>query len=148
MEFKPETEAELKAKSLAPAGDYDFEVLTAEDKTSKKGNPMIAIKIGLYIGEKITKHVFDYLMPSMGFKLRHFCDTVGLLARYEDGTLCADDCKGRSGTVKIVVDDSNTAYPPKNVVKDYVPRAVKPLGATVEDEPEGTKPEDKDDLPF
>jgi len=141
MDFKPKTEREIREAQLAPKGDYDFDVLFAEDTVSKSsGKPMIHIKIGLYVEDAVKNRVDDYLMESMGAKLRHFCDTVGLLAEYESGTLTAEMCKGRSGRVRIIVDDKDEAYPPKNAVRDYIIRATKPLnvGATTED----------DDLPF
>jgi len=147
MKFKTKTENELREESLAALGDYDFEVLEASDAISKKsGNPMIKIKIGLYIDGRIKNHVFDYLMESMGAKLRHFCDTVGLLREYESGNLTADMCSGRSGRVKIVIDSKDPQYPPKNAVKDYIVRAAKPLASAA---PEAAKPTSgEEDNPF
>lgn len=140
MEFKPKTESEIAASGLAPKGDYDFDVLNAEDAISQSsGNEMIKIKIGIYIGDSIKHYVYDYLIGSMEAKLRHFCDTVGLLSAYESGSLNAEMCKGRSGRVKIIIDDKDENYPPKNSVKDYIVRAAKPLAKQTEE---------KDDVPF
>lgn len=126
MEFKPKTEKEIEEEMIFPAGEYDFEVLTAEDTVSSKGNDMIKVKIGVYVGSQIRR-IDDYLLPSMAAKLRHFCDTTGLLSKYESGTLEAADCFGRAGRVKIVVEPAKEAYPAKNAVKDYVCRPAKPL---------------------
>lgn len=146
MDFKPKTEREIREESLAAKGDYDFDVLKAEDTVSKSsGKPMITVKIGLYVGDKVRHHVNDYLMESMGAKLRHFCDTVGLLAEYESGSLTAEMCKGRSGRVRIIVDDKDEAYPPKNAVRDYIVRETKAIASAV---PESAAKEPKDDLPF
>lgn len=142
MSFKPKSEKDIQAEALAPAGTYDFDVLQATDEISKSsGNPMIKVKLGLYNEDgRIKHHVFDYLLASMEAKLRHFCDTVGLLAEYERGELSAEMCKGRSGRVKIIVDDKDEAYPPKNAVRDYVIRPAKALQ---------TEPDTKDeDDPF
>ena|SRR3990167_11418775 len=126
MEFKPKTEKEIAEEMIFSAGEYDFDVLTAEDTTSSKGNAMIKIKLGVYVGSQIRR-IDDYLVPAMSAKLRHFCDTTGLLSKYESGTLEAADCFGRAGRVKIAVEPAKDAYPAKNVVKDYICRPAKPL---------------------
>lgn len=147
LTFKPKTESELAAQMLAQLGEYDFEVLTSEAMTSKKGNPMIKVKLGIYRGEAMGNHVFDYLLAEMEAKLRHFCDSTGLLAKYESGELTAEDCVGRAGKVKLVIDDKDAAYPPKNVVKDYVARAAKPLPVkSAKSEPASDVADD--DVPF
>jgi len=146
MEFKPKTEQEVAEGALAPAAEYDFDILDAEDTISKKsGNPMIKVNIGLYIDGVVKNRVFDYLLPSMEAKLRHFCDTTGLLSRYEAGTLEAADCIGRSGRVKIAIESSTDKYPAKNVVKDYVCRAAKPLSSPGSS---NASPVDDGDIPF
>lgn len=132
MDFKPKTEKEIEEEALFPAGEYDFDVLTAEDTVSKSsGNSMIHVKIGVYVGSQIRR-IDDYLLPSMSAKLRHFCDTTGLLAKYESGTLEAADCFGRAGRVKISVDPAKDQYPAKNAVKDYICRQAKPLPTPAE----------------
>lgn len=146
MTFTPKSENEIKEAGLAPDGDYDFNVLEAADCTSKKGNPMIKVKLGVYHGESVRWHVYDYLLGAMEAKLRHFCDSTGLLAKYESGSLCAEDCKGRSGKVRLIVDqDDEQKYPPKNTVKDYVVRKAKPLNKP--NASPAKEPED-DDVPF
>lgn len=128
MNFDPKSEKEVSEAACAPAGEYDFDVLEAEDTISKSGNPMIKVNLGLYIDGKVKNRVFDYLLGAMEAKLRHFCDTTGLLSRYESGQLEAADCIGRSGRVKIVIDPAGQ-YPAKNSVKDYVCRPAKPLAS-------------------
>jgi hypothetical protein len=143
MSFSPMSEDELNESGLAPKGEYGFDVLTAKDKISKSsGSPMIEVKIGLYRNGTVANHVYDYLLPSIPHKLRHFCDSVGLLKQYQSGTLCAADCEGRSGTAKIDIEPAGN-YPAKNVVKDYVLRAAKPLAGTTKANDEGL-----DDLQF
>ncbi len=147
MTFKPKTEKEIAESQLLPDGEYDFEVLEAEDTTSKtSGAPMIKAVLGIYVGDRIGRRVTDYWLASMEAKLRHFCDCVGLLAEYEAGSLSADMCKGRSGRVKLNVQkDKAGQYPDKNGVRDYCLRAAKPLAT----EPTSAKKSDKpDDLPF
>lgn len=144
MTFEPKSEKEIAAAGLLPDGEYDFEVTEASDEISKRSNAaMIKVKLGIYNGATIGRFVFDYLMPSMAAKLRHFCDSVGLLKEYEGGALSAEMCKGRSGRVKLVIEqDKAGQYPDKNAARDYLVRAAKPLAAEAKTD---GKP---DDLPF
>lgn len=144
IDIDPKSEKELQEANLAPAAEYDFDVLSAEDLYSKAGNPMIKVKIGLYVGDKVRNHVYDYLLAAMEAKLRHFCDTTGLLSRYESGQLEAADCVGRSGRAKIVIEPAKGSYAAKNVVRDYVCRSAKPLSQNQQ----GPDPVDEGDIPF
>jgi hypothetical protein len=119
MRFEPKTEDQLKAETLLPDGDYDFEVMDAQDTTSKKGNDMIAVKLRVFTNNG-ERHIYDYLMPSMGFKLRHFCESTGLLSKYDAGTLEAAHCIRREGIASIEQEAGNNGYGPKNKVVDYV----------------------------
>ena|SRR3990167_6024105 len=125
LEFQPKTEEELKTFVLLPEGEYDFDVIGAEEQTSKSGNAMIklTLKVYGYNGEITT--VYDYLLASLEYKIKHFCDTAGLVAEYEAGTLSADMCSNRSGKCKLKIDkDKNGVYEDKNAVKDYTGKAV------------------------
>lgn len=119
MRFTPKSEAEVVSDTLFPAGIYPFEVISAADKISKAGNEMIELKIMVYGNDGDTTKVFDYLMEKVAYKLRHFAETVGLLSKYELGVLEAADCEGRTGYCKLVIDNKDPAYLPKNSVKDY-----------------------------
>jgi hypothetical protein len=144
MSFAPKTEKEVQEAALAPAADYDFDVLMAEDLISKNLNPMIKVIIGLYIDGAVKNQIFDYLLPAMEGKLRHFCDTVGLLSQYEAGQLEAADCVGRSGRVKIAIKPEKNGYSAKNIVRDYICRAAKPLAGKPVESPEV----EDSDIPF
>lgn len=139
MQTEPKTEKELK--NLIPKDQYSFEVLSAEDKYSQAGNEMISLTIGIYYNGKLGPRIFDFLMPSVAYKLRHFCDAVGLLAEYESGNLTADMCTDRSG--KCVVDiKKDDTWGDKNIIKDYICRPAKPLTGA---DPSSTKsPETKE----
>lgn len=134
MDFTPKDEKDLKKFELLPADSiYDFEVLEATDRVSKSGNEMIEINLGLYITDKIGHRIYDYLLSQMEAKLRHFCDTTGLLREYENGTLTAAMCKGRAGKCKIgIKTDKNGEYADRNFVKDYICRPAKSLGGHTE----------------
>ena len=144
MEFEPKTEQEIAEANLIPKGEYPFEIIEAVDTKSKQGNSMIKIVNGVFLPSGKMRKVVDYLVTKMEFKLRHFCDCVGLLPQYQNGTLCANDCRGRTGTCRIDIKPATDGYPPKAEIKDYVIRPAKPLG---EQEPDPAKVPD-DDLPF
>lgn len=114
---QPKTEEELDMDRLLPKGTYDFEIVKAEEKTSKKGHEMIDANLKVYHGEGF-QFVRDFLMEAMPHKLRHFAETVGVLDAYESGSLQASDIVGRSGKVRIDIEPAGE-YPAKNVVKDY-----------------------------
>lgn len=145
MRFTPKTEAEVQEAGLLPAGEYSFEVLEAEDKISKSGNEMIALKLGIEHEESL-RGVFDYLLTDerMQYKLRHFADAVGVLKDYERGEMKAEDLVGLSGKCKIVIQPAKDGYDAKNSVRDYVKRS---NGA--EPEPVTAKKTNMDDdIPF
>lgn len=156
MRFQPKTEAQLTQEEkdrqeavLLPKGDYDFEIGTGEkdatDEISKKkpdgsgGNEMIHLKLRVYTGRGDGwKFVDDYLLESMGWKLRHAAEACGLTPLYESGAIMADDFKGKCGKVtldiqkgKLKDDGSGEKYPDRNSVKDYVvDKTVRPNTAT------------------
>lgn len=121
MKFQPKSADEIVMDSLLNPGIYPFEVMSAEDQFSKSGNEMIKLKLAVFGPDNQQAHVYDYLLEKLAHKLRHFAEAVGLLAKYESGELSAFDCREKTGYVKLIVDDKDPAYPPKNTVKDYVP---------------------------
>ena len=147
MRFQPRTEDELKAETLLPEGDYDFEVMEAADTTSKKGNDMIKVKLRVFTNNG-ERHVYDYLMPSMGFKLRHFCESTGLLSKYDNGTLGAADCANRTGIASIDIEEGKDGYGPKNKVTDYVVKQKDIKRAAPVQQPAATKTVAEDDIPY
>lgn len=120
MKFKPKSDEELNAFDLFPAGEYDFEVIKALDEVSKKGNEMIKLELDIYSANGGKTRVFDYLLESVAYKIKHFCKETGLMNLYEQGSLSADICKNKSGRCTIGIQKDKTGeYPDKNVVKDY-----------------------------
>lgn len=122
MKFAPKTDAEVKQDSekLWDAGMYDFEVLNGTDKTSKAGNEMIQLRIKIFSSEGEEKIIYDYLMESIGYKLRHACEAMGLLGKYEGGELVGGDFEGCTGRLKLRVGKPQEGYATKNEVGDYL----------------------------
>jgi hypothetical protein len=117
MKVQPKTEEQLAEEGLLPDGNYPFEVVIAENKVSKAGNDMIAMNLRFYGPDGRPLFIRDWIMESMGFKLLHFCNEVGIYDKYNAGEVTAQDCDGRQGYAKI--GRKKDEYGWKNVVKDY-----------------------------
>lgn len=147
MKFNPLTEAEVA--DLMPVGEYDFYVKEAKDTVSKKsGAEMIKLTLGVIDKNGRERTIFDYLIDSMMYKVKHFADSVGLEKEYESGGYSAIQCENQSGKCKIIIDEPDPAspYSPKNAIKDYVKRD--PNAASVQTAPAKTDDLFNDDLPF
>jgi hypothetical protein len=124
MDFIPATEEEIEKERNQPrdAGLYDFTCTEAEEGESQNsGNPQFKVKLKCF-DDKGSFFVYDYLQPGgkMRFKLKHFCDSVGLADKYEKGSLAAFDLLDKSGKVELVIQAGNEKYPnPRNSVRDY-----------------------------
>jgi hypothetical protein len=122
MNFKPQTEREIAEGKLLAAGAYDFEIVGAVDKPSKrKGKPMIELKLRIGDGRGGSRIVFDYLLEETPLKLRRAAEICGLLARYNTGALPAALFLGKRGKLKLGIEkDKSKNYPDKNFVEDYI----------------------------
>jgi len=132
MRFNPKSENELNSFGLLEDGEYDFAVNAAEDKLSKAGKEMIELKLIVWDKNGKDRFIFDYLLEAMAFKLRHFCEAMGLEKEYDAGEIKAEHCVGKSGKVLIGVQKGNAkpeggTYPDKNQVKDYIKSEIKPV---------------------
>lgn len=116
MRFTPKNEDELNP--LIPAGVYDAEVVKAEEKESKKGNPMIAITLRVFMPNGDTVLLNDWLMEAMLEKLLQFCNAAGLRAIYDQGELRDDDCVGKSVRVNVKI-KTDEVHGEQNQVKGY-----------------------------
>ena len=126
MQFNSKSREELARESLTPPGEYDFEIMRAEETTSKKGNEMIKLKLRVFV-ENGEIHVYDYLVAGMEYKLANFCDAIGRSDDYDDGEINADNLVGCAGKLKLVIekeqkdkDTGEVKWPAKNVVKTYI----------------------------
>ena len=120
MKFKPKTKEELDAADLMPKGEYDAEILSAEETKSKSsGKPMFKVKLGVYDAGGRQQWVFDYIVCDT-YKLPNIAKACGLFDRYEAGELSAEELQGRDVRVKIGIEPASGDFPAKNKVTDYV----------------------------
>lgn len=137
MTFTPKSEAALvkeaeERNTLWPKGAYDFEVVNYEDTVSKKsGADMIHLELKVFHPEGGSQTIHDYLLASMMHKLRHACEAIGILDRFEEGTLEAQDFDGGVGKVMLKIDKAkpNSGYRDKNSVDDYLKPAARPTAS-------------------
>jgi hypothetical protein len=117
MRFTPKSEAE--AQGLFADGLYPATVTKAEEKTSKGGNEMIALDLTCYRDDGAEVEVKDWLGTWKNgiAKIRHFCESAGILDLYEAGELNADTCNNQNVYVKLVVEEDDFGV--KNKVIDY-----------------------------
>lgn len=121
MKFSPKTEDQIAAENLLPAGIYPFEITSAVEQVSKSGNEMIKLGIKVWDAEGSERFVYDYLLESMAYKLRHCAYACGLGDKYEAGLLNADDFEFKTGSLKLgVKKDKSGQYPDANQVNDYI----------------------------
>lgn len=122
MKFKPKSEKEIAEAGLWPKGDYQFQILEAEETTSSKGNAMIKMKVKVFNDAGQSQNIFDYIVDgSMEHKLRHLCEAAGLLAEYEQGEIEAYQLVDKTGYCKVGISKDKTgAYPDKNGITDYL----------------------------
>ena len=119
MNFKPKKENELSP--LLEKREYEFNILSAKDEISEKGNQMIKLTVEIFKdGEKVAQ-IFDYLLEKVAYKLRHCASACGLIDKYDTGNLEAMMFVGLGGKCIIEIQkDKDGIYPDKNGIKDYV----------------------------
>lgn len=156
MKVNPITEAEATSQasafSLWPKGVYDFEVVSAVEKVSRKGADMIELEVRVFNAEGRTRVVRDWLLEGeyTSYKVRHFAAAVGLLDQYEKGALNSGDLAGRTGRLKLGInrgklkdesDPRSERYPDQNSINDYLTATAAKASVS--------KPADMDDvIPF
>lgn len=121
-------QAAKRSFSLVPDGEYNFQTLSFEDAYTKESGDFLKLKHLFWDNEGKEFYVFDNLMGTekMGWKTRHYCESVGLEKEYENDEFDGYHCPGRMGkalitTQKSTKKDDGSFYPDKNVVKDYIP---------------------------
>jgi hypothetical protein len=154
--FLPRSDDEIHAiqnRALLSDGIYPFIVKAIESQVSKSNNSMLKLKIGVIDAKGEERNIIDYLLGTdqMIYKLKHFCESIGMEDKYAKGNFEPQDCINRSGKVKIGVQkgapkpDGDGFYPDKNSVKDYVKGDVEPKKA---EKAEKAKDDFNDDIKF
>lgn len=153
MKFTPKTEREIAEEGLIPSGTVcDFEVLEAEDTTSKAGNDMIALKLRVWRPNGSTTMMRDWLLPNFPAKLLAFAKATGMEDAYHAGAFSADDLIGKAGKLKVTVENSDQ-YGAQNRPGFYVAagKAEQPASRSAQPAQQRPQPKGLDDdseIPF
>lgn len=125
MKFAPKTETELETMSLLEPGIYPFQITSASNEVSKSGNDMLKLTVMIWGKDGSIHHIYDYLLEAMSYKLRHFCESTGLMDKYDKGELYPADCMNAQGNLELIIQEGKaredgSRYPSRNSVKDYI----------------------------
>ena len=116
-----ESEArKVSTRTLLAAGKYPARIIEAVEKTSKAGNDMIELRVGVIDRNGNVREFRDWLVATDrgALKLRHAAEAVGALAQYEAGEISAEDFPGHDVRVQIGV-EKKRGYPDQNRIEDY-----------------------------
>lgn len=126
MNYKPASQKEVNEARLIPAGEYDFEIIKAEEKSSKeKGRPMLIVNHKVFVGDsfRFLNRMFMLDDDSFG-SLRNLCECCDLLPQYESGKLERADFQGKAGRLKVKVGyDDYRGEDVNKITKYIVPKA-------------------------
>jgi len=126
IKFTPKTEDDLDSFENLKPGEYPFTVMESAEVESKsaKNAGKLMVKVKLCVHGMQDRHVYDYFADWFSeWKLKHFCETVGLGKDYARGEIdpSRNAWAGREGYAKIGEEAASGNYPSKNVVLDYLP---------------------------
>lgn len=151
--FKPKTDEEIERMNLLSDGAYRFTVRNAVETVSKSGNPMVRLDLEIYGHDGGSTFITDYMVSSekMAWKIKHFCETLGLLEQYQKGMLDTPNLIRSEGYAQVVT-EKRSEYPARNKVKDYgKPKEKKAntiLSPTKADPNNPLELKEDEDLPF
>ena len=151
MEFNPSDAGQSSGFELLPEGTYDIEVIDAEERTSQKGNEMIALTLQAQHPDGYPVRIWDYLVSvaAATFKIEQFCGAAGLQEKFKAGRLLADDCVGKKVSAKIEIESGRDNFSDRNSIREYVTAGATAKGiATQPGTAESPKPIAEEESPF
>ena len=157
MEFNPSDGSQRASFELLPEGTYEAEVIEAEERTSQKGNDMIALTLQVAHPDGYEARVWDYLVsvPAAVFKIRMFCEAAGLDKQYQSGRLTAKECIGKKVSARIGIEEGRDGFGDRNTIFEYMTGgSAKPAGiATMPETAKADSPPmapvvNDDEIPF
>jgi hypothetical protein len=122
MQYDPNDANEQK---LIAKGEYDFEVVSAEDtvwENEGESHQQIKITLRVFHGEHTSLFSVWLGFPKDKlWKLKQFCEAVGLNQKWESGELSAVDCLDKAGKLKMDVWTGKTDGKERNAVRKFLP---------------------------
>jgi hypothetical protein len=104
-------------------GWYPFRIIEAVERPDKNGRDMIELTGVVRTAHDAERQMRDWLIDhdKGALKLRHCCEAVGALDKYNAGEeISQDDFPGHDVQVKIVV-EKRRGFPDQNRIQDYRP---------------------------
>lgn len=126
LSYKRWTEEEDSMRNVLDKGEYPFRVRTISKGMTKSGQyEMLTVELGVMdnVGREWTVKDWVVIMDEMGWKLRHFAATCGIIEKYDSDTLEAADFMGKNGVVRITIrdyEDKEGEIRKSNAVVDYI----------------------------
>jgi len=125
MKTTPRSEADAQKASrrtLLKDSMYDALFREAEERQSKRGNDMIQVLLVVSDADGNEREFRDYLSDATlgAAKLRHACEAVGALAKYEAGQIEQADFPGHACRVHVGI-EKKRGFQDRNVILDYAP---------------------------
>lgn len=140
MKYNPNAK---KPSFVIPPGEYPAEIIKAEEKSSKAGNPMLVVELNVFDpttgrSRKITDYIVCGGEHSQDWKLKQLAESTGVGV---SGDIVAGELIGLSCKVKVRIKPAKDGYEENNTIADYLEHDV-----------EKTKQElpvkDSDGIPF
>jgi len=125
-------------------GEYEVEVVNAEETVSQKGSDMIELKLRV---QPSGATLFDHLvfMETAFWKIDAFRAATGEnVTPDQDVEIRGDDLIGRTGRARLIVEEFNGRK--RNKVAAWL--APKPANAALTSANPNPKPKDDDNIPF
>jgi hypothetical protein len=115
-----DSEAVKAAKPLLWRGWFPAQFIEATETESKRGNAMIAVVLTVF-NDTEEREFRDWYTASErnAARLRHACEAVGEVAKYEAGAIAAEDFPGHAVQVQLEVEKGRAGFPARSVIIDY-----------------------------
>lgn len=133
MQFTPKSEADFQqerdervSKYLWPANSIvDYEIKSATEKTSKKGNLMIEADVDVYNEKGDAQTIRLWIGDWNLWLLKHICEGNDMSAQYQQGLVHDYDLVGKIGRAKLNVQkgglkDDGTLFSDRNGIADFL----------------------------
>lgn len=115
-----DTEAKKPSFVLSP-GEYPAMIESAEEKTSKAGNPMLVVEMNVYKNDGTTVIIKDYMITggqySADWKIKNLCKSAGIAVT---GSIDCADLIGHGIRVKLGIKPAEGKFNEQNKVLDYL----------------------------
>lgn len=126
FEFPVLTDEEIEKLGFLDEGVYEFVVEKVTPGVSKAGNNKIDLTLKV-MDKGESFFIFDCLVATknMTYKIKHFCETVGLGKEYALGKINPEIWIGRNGKLDLYIQKGNvkpdgSKYKDKMAVRDYI----------------------------